>query len=124
MDDVAASSGVSKKTLYLHFPSKDVLVHTVAQGNMEKCNSELRAILGDDSEPPTVRLRSMMDYVASIYAELSVSLVHDMQRCAPEIWQKVETGRQKLIEEDFSALLRKAAPAEIFARTLTQRFSS
>ena len=48
-----------------------------------------------------------MDYVAGIYAELSVSLVHDMQRSAPEVWQEVETGRQKLIEEDFSALLKE-----------------
>lgn len=107
MDDIAAAAGVSKKTLYLHFPSKDVLVHTVAQGNVEKCNSELRAILGDESQAPAVRLRRMMDHVASIYAEFSVPLVHDMQRCAPQIWQKVETGRQKLIEEDFSALLKE-----------------
>jgi len=107
MDEIAAESGVSKKTLYQYFPSKDALVSEVARANMEKCNAELRAILRDSESSPTMRLRRMMDYVAGIYGELSVSLVHDMRRCAPAIWQEVEAGRQRLIEEDFSALLKE-----------------
>ncbi len=107
MDEIADESGVSKKTLYQYFPSKEALVHEVARANMEKCNAELRAILRDSEASPMARLRRMMDYVAGIYGELSVSLVHDMRRSAPAIWQEVEAGRQRLIEEDFSALLRE-----------------
>lgn len=107
MDEIASEAGVSKKTLYQHFPSKDTLVHAVACGNVEQCNEALRSILRDSDSAPILRLRRMMDYVAGIYAELSASLVHDMRRSAPEVWQEVETGRQRLIEEDFSALLRE-----------------
>ena len=107
MDETAAAAGISKKTLYQHFPSKESLLKAVAHGSVEKCNAELRAILLDSSSAPLVRLRRMMDYVAGIYAEMSVAVIHDMRRSAPEVWQEVETGRQRLIEEDFSALLKE-----------------
>ena len=107
MDETAAAGGVSKKTLYLHFPSKESLLQAVAQESVASCNAQLRDILLDSSTAPVVRLRHMMDYVAGMYGEMSVALIHDMRRSAPEIWQGIEAGRQKLIEEDFSALLRE-----------------
>ena len=107
MDEIAAATGISKKTLYQHFPSKESLLQAVAQESVESCNAQLRAILLDASTAPVVRLRCMMDYVAAMYSEMSVALVHDMQRSAPEIWQRIEAGRQRLITEDFSALLRE-----------------
>ncbi len=107
MDETAADAGVSKKTLYQHFPSKESLLEAVAEESVAACNAELRAILLDTSTKPLVRMRRMMDYVAEIYSEMSVALVHDMRRSVPGIWQKIEEGRQRLIEEDFSALLRE-----------------
>jgi len=107
MDETAASAGVSKKTVYLHSPSKEALLQAVAHESVEACNAAMRAILHDASSEPRLRLKRMMDYVAGIYGEMSGALVHDMKRSAPEIWQEIESGRQKLIQEDFSALLKE-----------------
>ena len=123
MDAVAAAAGISKKTLYQHFPSKESLLQAVAQESVESCNAQLRAILLDSSTEPVIRLRRMMDYVAAMYSEMSLALVHDMQRSAPEIWQRIEAGRQKLIAEDFSALLREGRACGDFSKDIdTQIF--
>ena len=123
MDDTAAAAGISKKTLYQHFPSKESLLLAVAEESMVSCNAQLRAILVDTSVEPVVRLRRMMDFVAAMYGEMSVALVHDMRRSAPEIWQRIEAGRHKLIEEDFSALLREGRTRGDFRKDIdTQIF--
>ena len=107
MDETAAAAGISKKTLYQHFSSKEALLQAVAEESMANCNEALRAILLDASTKPVVRMRRMMDYVAGIYSEMSMALVHDMQRQAPEIWQKIEESRQRSIAGDFSTLLHE-----------------
>ena len=121
MDETAAEAGVSKKTLYQHFSSKEKLLHSVASRHLEKCHAELRSILKDSSATPVLRLKRMMDYVAGLYGELSVAAVHDMRRHAPEICQEVEASRQRLIEEDFSALLREGWVSRDFRKDIDTR---
>jgi AcrR family transcriptional regulator len=121
MDETAEAAGVSKKTLYRHFPGKDGLLQAVTQSHMEECRSCLQSIYGNGKLGPVRRLRGMMDYVAGIYREISVSLVHDLRRCAPEVWRDVENLRRAHIENDFSALLREGRAKGHFRKDVDAR---
>jgi AcrR family transcriptional regulator len=121
MDETAAAAGVSKKTLYRHFPAKDALLQEVTRSHMEECRARLQAIYKEAKASPVQRLRNMLSYLAGLYREISVSLVHDLRRCAPEMWKEVEEIRRHHIENDFSALVREGRARGHFRRDVDPR---
>jgi AcrR family transcriptional regulator len=106
-DETARAAGISKKTLYQHFPSKDELLRTVVRENTEKHNSAIRSICRDETCSIGKRLKRMMNYLSGLFGELSPAMVHDMQRSAPHVWVEIEKNRQRSIREDFGALLKE-----------------
>jgi AcrR family transcriptional regulator len=106
-DETARAAGVSKKTLYQHFPSKEDLVREVVRRNCETRNADIRSICRDSGCSVIQRLRRMMNYLTKIFSELSPALVHDMRRSNPEVWQEVEKSRQQCVHQDFGSLLKE-----------------
>jgi AcrR family transcriptional regulator len=106
-DETARAAGISKKTLYQHFPSKEALLRSVVRATCEKHNAAVRAICRDEGCSIGKRLKRMMTYLSGLFGELSPALVHDMRRSAPEAWDEVETNRRRCIQEDFGALLKE-----------------
>src|SRR3954470_10636315 len=86
MDEAAEGLGMSKKTLYKYFPSKEDLLQEVTRCHIEGCDAELKSICTDSAVDPLERLKRLMNYVAGIYNQMSEALVHDLRRHAPEIW--------------------------------------
>jgi AcrR family transcriptional regulator len=106
-DETARAAGISKKTLYQLFPSKDELLRSVVKENCDRHNSAVHAICHDHTCSIGKRLKRMMNYLSGVFGEMSPAIVHDMRRSAPEVWQSVEQNRQKCIHDDFGALLKE-----------------
>jgi AcrR family transcriptional regulator len=107
MDETASVLGISKKTLYLHFSSKEDLVREVCAHFQSECDAGVRAIHQDDSLSPLQKLRKQTEFIAEIYRQMSPSLIHDLQRSQPEIWREVDEHRKQCVETDFMALIRE-----------------
>jgi AcrR family transcriptional regulator len=120
-DETAKAAGISKKTLYQLFPSKDELLRNVVRQNSEKHNAAIRLICRDESCSIGKRLKRMMNYLSSLFGELSPALVHDLRRSAPEVWTEVEKGRQRCIHEDFGALLKEGRERGDFRKDVDPR---
>lgn len=106
-DETARAAGISKKTLYQHFPSKDDLLRAVVRRYCTRHNESMRDICCDRKRSVISRLRRMMEYLTRAFGELSPALVHDMRRSTPEVWNEVERIRQRCIHDDFGALLKE-----------------
>lgn len=106
-DETARAVGISKKTLYQHFPSKDALLRSVVRANCEKHNAAIGAICRDATCSIAKRLKRMIAYVSGIFGELSPAIVHDMRRNAADAWDEIEENRRRCIHEDFGALLKE-----------------
>ncbi len=106
-DETARAAGVSKKTLYQHFPSKDELLTAVVHHVSRQHTSNVSAICHDQSLSIPKRLRRLTDYLSKLFGELCPALIDDLQRNMPQLWDSVEKGRQKCIQEDFGALLQE-----------------
>ena len=63
MDDLAHELGMSKKTLYLHFPGKDAIIGTIIDEIGRKVREELEAILNQPKLSFPQRLRAIVDVV-------------------------------------------------------------
>ncbi|MGI8955645.1 MAG: TetR/AcrR family transcriptional regulator [Chthoniobacterales bacterium] len=106
MDDLAAELGVSKKTLYAHYPSKDALLDAVLQAKYEGIRATLeksKAIRGQ-SFPDT--LHHLLHNLRGELEELQPPFLRDMRK-APELFTQLEQRRARLIREHFGRLFRQ-----------------
>lgn len=121
MDEAAEALGMSKKTLYRHFPSKEDLLEEITTAHMEECDSSLKAICQRQDIPPLEKLKLVMTYITNIFSQMSDSLMHDLRRHAPEIWKRVEDHRQKHIESDFGSLIKEGRQKGMFRKDVDER---
>src|SRR5690606_611137 len=106
-DETARAAGISKKTLYQHFASKEVLLRDVARATIETHSPAVRAICRYPDWSIGKRFRRMITYLSNLFGDLSPTLMHDMRRSAPVVWKEVEDNRQRCVLEDFGALLKE-----------------
>jgi AcrR family transcriptional regulator len=106
MDDLAHELGMSKKTLYQHFPGKDAIIGLVIDGIGRTVRAELDTVLNDPKRTFAQKLRAIIDVVAPRLALLTPAVLRELQRYAPEIFLKIDELRQKNIPYVFGRLFR------------------
>ena len=104
MDDLAAELGMSKKTFYQHFPSKNALLEAVLEENFAVWMT-LAAAVADCGKKFSVCLHFLLVSIQRQTQELQPAFVRDMQRSAPELFRRVQTRRGEIIQRHFSKLL-------------------
>jgi len=106
MDDLAHELGMSKKTLYLHFPGKDAIVESIFEEIGRALRAELDEILGNARLSFVQKLRAVVDAVTSRLVLVSPAMLRELQRHAPNIHRKIDGLRRKNIPAVFGRLFR------------------
>jgi AcrR family transcriptional regulator len=104
VDTLAADLGMSKKTLYKHFESKDALFEQFIDRMTGEMHRRIRAIT-DLESPFLEKIDRFMRLLAEMAGRMGRPLMLDMQRHKPEIWNRVENFRRERIRENFRAML-------------------
>ncbi|MBX3331293.1 MAG: TetR/AcrR family transcriptional regulator [Nitrospira sp.] len=107
MDDIAAELGMSKKTLYAHFPSKTALVQTIMQEKFSEVEADLSRLKSTDEQNVETALRNLLDCVQRHTAEIQPPFVRDIGRELPELFQIIEKRRRDLIRHHFGELFKQ-----------------
>jgi AcrR family transcriptional regulator len=105
MDDLAAELGMSKKTLYAHFPGKTALLEAMLAEKFRELEVEVARIATESSTHFAARLEQLLACVQKHAAEVQPPFVRDMERQAPELFKLVEKRRAEVIERHFGKLL-------------------
>ena len=127
MDDLAEELGISKKTLYAHFPGKTELLEAVLADKFAGVEAKLqdasRAHPGDFS----ATLHGLLANTQRELDEIKPPFVRDMRQKAPHVFKLVERRRAALIERSFGRLfiegqrtgmVRKDVPARLMIEML------
>jgi AcrR family transcriptional regulator len=109
MDEIARAAGVSRQTVYAHFPTRDALIDAV----IEHASTEFTALLDSvdlDRDPPAQALTRLLDagwQVAARYPFLwlqpSVDSGKDAGRHAPVLDRMLDIVRRGQASGDFDA---------------------
>jgi AcrR family transcriptional regulator len=105
MDDVADGLGMSKKTIYGHFPSKNALLEAMLLEKFRCIEEELQAITAECSTDFATGLHRLLACVQRHTQEVRPPFLRDIQRETPELFKVVQARRRELIDRYFSKLL-------------------
>jgi AcrR family transcriptional regulator len=107
MDELAAELGMSKKTLYVHFPSKDALVGEILQEFVHEVRDSADALLADPALSFTVKLHRFSAAMVQRFLRMNPHIFRDLQRSAPHIYRQIEDLRHRNIPHVFGQLIRQ-----------------
>lgn len=113
MDDLAAELGMSKKTLYVAFPSKDALIEAVLKDKFREVEKDFERVARDQVGDVEVALHQLLDCVQRHTAEIQPAFVRDIGRETPELFQLVEQKRRELIRRYFGGLFEEGKTAGV-----------
>ena len=127
MDDLAEELGISKKTLYAHFPSKIELLEAVLADKFANVEVKLNAITRAHPHDFSRALHELLANTQRELDEIKPPFVRDMRRKAPQVFKVIERRRAALIERFFGKLfvegqrtgmVRKDIPARLMIEIL------
>jgi AcrR family transcriptional regulator len=127
MDDLAEELGISKKTLYAHFPGKFDLLEAVLADKFASVEAMLKQLTRPDSHDFPATLRELLAGTHRELDEIKPPFVRDMRQKAPEVFKLVERRRAALIQRYFgkffvegqrAGMVRKDVPARLMIEIL------
>ncbi len=116
MDDLAKELGMSKKTLYAHFPSKVALVEAVLLDKVRSVEADLKRITSDSSSDFSAALQQLLTLVHKHMEEVQPPFMRDLQRETPELFSIVEARRRDNILKYFGKLIGDGQAAGIIRK--------
>lgn len=104
VDEIMTALGMSKKTFYKVFPSRDAMLEELVTRIVEGVGAKIDAVVGSDRAFPE-KIQGLMGVLSSVYGKLAVPLSEELYRTTPSVWNRVEEFRHRKIQAVFSALL-------------------
>jgi AcrR family transcriptional regulator len=127
MDDLAMELGISKKTLYAHFPGKFDLLEAVLADKFASVEATLKEVTRAHRHDFSATLQELLAGTQRELDEIKPPFVRDMRQKAPHVFQVVERRRAALIHRHFGRLfidgqragmVRKDVPAKLIIEIL------
>lgn len=107
MDDLAGDLGMSKKTLYIHFRSKDTILRAVIDRFAAEVRADAEALLGDRRLTFSEKLRGFAGGMIERLGRVSPAILHDLQRFAPDLHRHIEQVRGKNLPYIFGRFIEE-----------------
>ncbi|WP_313430823.1 TetR/AcrR family transcriptional regulator [Siminovitchia terrae] len=90
IDDIAAKQGISKRTVYEHFDSKQHLIETIVDDAIEEVKQREQEIFHKKELSYKQKLTAVLSIVPSGLSFGDTVLLEQMKRFAPNEWVKID----------------------------------
>ena len=106
MDEIAKGLAMSKKTIYKYFPSKNKLLDEVMLLFMKHVKKKITTSIAE-KENSIEKIRTMTEIFADLSLKLNQRLLYDIQTHRPDLWEKIEEFRGKVIKEVWEEIINQ-----------------
>jgi len=105
MDEIASDLGISKRTLYQHFDSKEALLREVMLDKVAEVTAGIDEVVERSGPSPTEKLSELVVFLARRLPRFSKVFLEDMKRYAPDLWVELDSRRNRAVTESFRKLI-------------------
>ncbi len=113
LDEIASELGMSKKTMYKFFPSKEDLLSAVVHGMMNGLRAKVESIVLSNKSF-TEKLPEILGHLGREIGMTSKQFLIDLQRFTPELWKEMDEFRRQRILTNVRQLFVQAKEENIF----------
>jgi AcrR family transcriptional regulator len=125
--EIAQAIGISKKTLYKEFETKEDILRAVILPKLKESSERIDSVLANKGMPFLDKLKEVMSMIGFQHQRVSPVLSRDVFIHAPQVWQEIHEVKQArfrkfgtLLEEGIKhGVFRSDVPAEVILRSYT-----
>lgn len=104
VDDIAEDLGISKKTIYKHFESKEELLRQIIQHTLAGVHATIQHIIASD-KGFVEKLDDLMTFLGNRYQVISPLMIADCHRYLPDVWDAIQKFRRERITSNVKGLI-------------------
>ncbi|HRI46417.1 MAG TPA: TetR/AcrR family transcriptional regulator [Ignavibacteriaceae bacterium] len=104
MDEISKELKISKKTIYKHFESKDVLVHESIFSFVKNLSSKISEITESD-ENAVIKFYFLINLIINNINKFSHKFLSDLQIHSPSIWADMNKFREEVMNANLTKIL-------------------
>lgn len=106
-DEVATALGISKKTIYQHFESKEELFRAAAKQMREEVGAGIELIVTDGTLDFIEKIRQVMAHIGARASNMRRPFMEDMQKRFPDVWEEFQEFRRGRILDTIARLFEE-----------------
>ena len=113
MDDVASELGMSKKTIYKFFPSKDDLVMAIAKHFMNGMKNKIVPALKSDKNA-IEKLAELISILAKASEKISPKRMDEIRKYFPNLWNEIDKFRTQMMFGNITKVIDQGKSEGLF----------
>jgi TetR/AcrR family transcriptional regulator, transcriptional repressor of aconitase len=122
MDSVARSLGMSKKTIYKYFATKEELVKTVILNFRDTTLTRIEAVLNDEEIDLYMRLEKVLEVTGEQLSKVQKPFLKDWKTYLPEFWTEIEEKRNIILKQVYARLISDGKKTGVILEDIDEDF--
>ena len=114
VESLAGQLGMSKKTIYKFFPTKEILIEKIVRFFTEMVKRKFQSVVESD-ENPIVKFNEVMNFIVDKIGHISMDKAMEVKIRYPKVWHHIEQFRLDL--RQYIAAIFKEAQRKGFAKS-------
>ncbi len=114
VESLAANLGMSKKTIYKYFPTKEILLEKIVGYFTHSIKRKFQSVVESD-ENPIDKFNNVMDFLMNKIGYLKMENAMEIKVRYPQIWKNIERFRLDLVK--YISIIFKEAQTEGYAKS-------
>lgn len=106
MDELAKEMSISKKTIYKHFPSKEVIINLVFRIITKRVTKEFTKIIESDNNA-IIKYLNLTQFILQNIQRVSAGNLRYLKFQNPDLWNKIDSFRTKTINKNIRILIEQ-----------------
>ncbi|WP_137091664.1 TetR/AcrR family transcriptional regulator [Mangrovivirga cuniculi] len=106
MDEISASMGISKKTVYSHFNDKNNLIFEGTKYLLTQKKAEIKDCIGSDHDVIT-EMGNVSRHIRESFQYMNPTMFYDMKKYYPDSWALFEDFKENVFRQEVIRSLKE-----------------
>lgn len=113
MDELSVRAGVSKRTIYRYFESKEAIIEAVIDNFLTRVGREMDEVISSDAPPEEMLSRIMNIFFRIGRTIINPLVMNDLRTHYPNFWKKIDDYRMTKIHLVIQAVFQQNGEGRI-----------